>query len=344
MSVKLSAYVWDGCAQSGMKLSEVVIMARLADWCNDEGVCWPSVETIARQIGAGESTVRNAIGKLVKAGWLSRRQRRLGNRNASNVYQLNVAKLREAASQVHPPESDTSKSEASKFEGTKSDPSKSMREKGFDPLKSGGDPLVSSKEDPSDKKTSCQPAAQTDPEVILTDMAKQVLAHLNQVTGSRYQVSKSSMENIRARLGEGFTTDELILTTDYLNAKWANDLKMAEFLRPVTLFKPSKFQGYLTGANSWLKAGRPECVNGEWVKANGEIIGSKREDHTERDAAYRRFIGSGMPLKNPSDLEQIVKAEASKAGVRTMNASFAVSRWNSIWKDCAQRTSGSNAA
>ncbi|MBN7120308.1 GntR family transcriptional regulator [Erwinia billingiae] len=344
MSVKLSAYVWDGCALSGMKLSEVVIMARLADWCNDEGVCWPSVATIARQIGAGESTVRNAIGKLVKDGWLSRRQRRQGNRNASNVYQLNVSKLRAAASQVHPPESDTSESDASKFEASKSDPSKSERESGFDPLKSGGDPLVNSKQEPSDKKTSCQPAAQTDPEVVLTDMAKQVLTHLNRVTGQRYQVSKSSMENIRARLGEGFTTDELILTTDYLNAKWANDLKMAEYLRPTTMFQPTKFQGYLSGANGWLKAGRPKCVNGEWVRENGETIGHKREDHTERDAAYRRFIGSGKPLRNPSQLEEMVKAEASRANVRSMNASFAVSRWNSIWKDCAQRTSGSNAA
>lgn len=61
MSTKLTGYVWDGCAASGMKLSSVAIMARLADFSNDEGVCWPSIETIARQIGAGMSTVRTAI-------------------------------------------------------------------------------------------------------------------------------------------------------------------------------------------------------------------------------------------------------------------------------------------
>ncbi len=60
MSTKLTGYVWDGCAVSGMKLSSVAIMARLADFSNDEGVCWPSIETIARQIGAGMSTVRTA--------------------------------------------------------------------------------------------------------------------------------------------------------------------------------------------------------------------------------------------------------------------------------------------
>ena len=97
MSTKLTGYVWDGCAASGMKLSSVAIMARLADFSNDEGVCWPSIETIARQIGAGMSTVRTAIARLEAEGWLTRKARRPGNRNASNVYQLNVAKLQAAA-------------------------------------------------------------------------------------------------------------------------------------------------------------------------------------------------------------------------------------------------------
>ncbi len=72
MSTKLTGYVWDGCAASGMKLSSVAIMARLADFSNDEGVCWPSIETIARQIGAGMSTVRTAIARLEAEGWLTR--------------------------------------------------------------------------------------------------------------------------------------------------------------------------------------------------------------------------------------------------------------------------------
>jgi DNA-binding FadR family transcriptional regulator len=68
MSTKLTGYVWDACASSGMKLSSVAIMARLADFSNDEGVCWPSIATISRQIGAGESTVRTAITALEKEG------------------------------------------------------------------------------------------------------------------------------------------------------------------------------------------------------------------------------------------------------------------------------------
>ncbi|WP_290557454.1 MULTISPECIES: conserved phage C-terminal domain-containing protein [unclassified Leclercia] len=256
MSTKLSSYVWDGCAASGMKLSSVAIMARLADFSSDEGVCWPSIDTIARQLGAGPSTVRTAIAKLEKDGWLKRTQRRQGNRNASNIYQLNVSKLR-AAALAHLPDSDTSNSDASKSDPSKFEASKSGKKGGFDPSESGGDPSVKSTTDPSDKKPSCPVAPQPDPAVVITDQAKQVLSHLNQTTGSRYQVCKSSLENIRGRLTEGFTPDELTLVVDYSVEKWGDDLKMAEYLRPTTLFLPSKFPGYLQSANKWDSAGRP---------------------------------------------------------------------------------------
>lgn len=161
MSTKLTGYVWDGCAASGMKLSSVAIMARLADFSNDEGVCWPSIETIARQIGAGMSTVRTAIARLEAEGWLTRKARRQGNRNASNVYQLNVAKLQAAAfSQLS--DSDPSKSDASKSDPSKFDASKSGKKAGFHPSESGGDPSVKSKHDPSDKKPSRPDASQPD--------------------------------------------------------------------------------------------------------------------------------------------------------------------------------------
>lgn len=268
MSVKLSSYVWDGCAASGMKISKVAIMARLADFSNDEGLSWPSVETIARQIGAGQSTVRTALKELEAEGWLSSRQRRQGNRNATNVYQLTVAKLRSAAQAS---ESDTSKSDGSKFDGSKSDaskfePSKSSKKAGFHPPESGGDPLVSSKEEPSVKKTSCQVPAETDREVQITDDAKSVLKYLNLMTGRRYQPSRSSLENIRARLREQFTVAEMQQTIDYMQAKWGGDLEMDKFLRPATLFQPTKFPGYQGSSVAWDKKGRPARVNGKWQR------------------------------------------------------------------------------
>lgn len=279
MSTKLTGYVWDGCAASGMKLSSVAIMARLADFSSDEGVCWPSIETIARQLGAGPSTIRTAIAKLEKDGWLTRTQRRNGNRNASNVYRLNVAKLQAAAfSQLS--DSDTSKSDASKFDTSKTDPSKSGKNGGFEPSESGGDPSVKSKQDPQvTSKPSCPVAAQPDLEVVITDQARQVLSYLNQTTGSRHQVCSTSLENIRARLREQFTVDDLCLVVDYKNADW-RDSEQAQYLRPATLFIPKNFPGYLQSATKWSAAGRPERVNGKWATNSASRANFQNVDYS----------------------------------------------------------------
>ncbi|WBV23011.1 conserved phage C-terminal domain-containing protein [Pantoea piersonii] len=114
-------------------------------------------------------------------------------------------------------------------------------------------------------RDSCQVAAQPDRDVELTDQAKKVLAHLNLTTGAKFQVCKSSLENIRARLAEGYELSELLLVVDYKNAHWQNT-EQAQYLRPATLFIPKNFPGYLQSATKWDKSGRPPCVNGKWQR------------------------------------------------------------------------------
>ena len=285
MSTKLQGYVWDVCAAAGMKLTSVAIMARLADYSNDDGVCWPSIETIARQLGAGESTVRTAIGKLEQDGWLSRQQRRKGNRNASNVYQLNVQKL-QAAAFSHLSESDTSKSDGSNSDASKSDASKSGNNGGFHPSESGGDPSVNSTTDPSDNKNpSCQVAAQPDREIVLTDLAIEVLTHLNQVSGSRFQKSRNSLENIRARLREGYSVSDLKLVIDLKHEHWHENDKQYQYMRPETLFRPSKFEGYLQSATRWEAKGRPS--RDTWDKTRERDINVMSTPDTSIPAGFR---------------------------------------------------------
>lgn len=94
MSSKLHGLVWEGCAHSGMILSRVAVMARLADYSNDEGISWPAVETIQHQIGAkSENTVKAAIKELEQGGWLIKQQRKSGGKNLTNIYKLNVEKI-----------------------------------------------------------------------------------------------------------------------------------------------------------------------------------------------------------------------------------------------------------
>jgi Conserved phage C-terminus (Phg_2220_C). len=269
MSVKLSAYVWDGCAASGMKITSVAIMARLADFSSDEGLSWPSIATISRQIGAGPSTVRAAIRKLEGEGWLQTTARRKGNRNTSNMYQLNVKMLRETALS-HAPESDASKydtsnSDASKSGASVSDGSKSgapdnSRTGSFHPPESGDDPLVNSTNDPSDK-TPCQVSSKPDRNWTVINQSREVLRHLNKVCGAKHTEAKSSMGFITSRLSENFTVDELRLVVDYKHVHWEGTPEY-QYMRPKTLFIPGNLPGYLQSANKWDKAGRP--ARSEW--------------------------------------------------------------------------------
>ena len=165
MSSKILGNVWDACAAHDIKGAKLVIMARLADYSNDDGVCYPSVETICRQLGLGESTVRTAIAELESAGWLRRESRRKGNRNTSNLYHLNADRL-EALARIendkvaalkqqrrtngfHPSDSDPSKSEPSDsgcsngFHPSDSDKNGVFTRQNLTP-----DPQVNSKHDP----------------------------------------------------------------------------------------------------------------------------------------------------------------------------------------------------
>ncbi|MDY4380916.1 helix-turn-helix domain-containing protein [Pectobacterium brasiliense] len=165
MSSKLTSHVWEACAANGIKNTKLLIMVRLADYSNDDGISYPSVETIARQLGAGESTIRGAMAELEEAGWLYREGRRKGNRNTSNLYYLNAERLEDVAlreiakvkaarlvkrvSNSHPPESDGSKSDPLKSGGSNGfHPPESGAKACFDPPESGGDPQVNSKHDP----------------------------------------------------------------------------------------------------------------------------------------------------------------------------------------------------
>ncbi|PWV97915.1 conserved phage C-terminal domain-containing protein, partial [Mangrovibacter plantisponsor] len=127
---------------------------------------------------------------------------------------------------------------------------------------SGGDPSVNSTTDPSGKKPSCQVAGQ--PDNTPEDPATAVLEHFNQVTKSSYRDGKTTMGYIRGRLADMFTAEDLIRVTDYATAKWLDDPKMCDYLRPKTLFGPENFQEYHQKALKWDEAGRPACINGKW--------------------------------------------------------------------------------
>lgn len=126
-----------------------------------------------------------------------------------------------------------------------------------------GDYTESTQDITQENNPPCPIAPQSDE----TDPAKIVLEHFNQVTGSSYGKggrTKTTLGYIRGRLAEDYSPDDLMLVVDYLTAKWSDDPKMGDYLRPSTLFGPENCVEYFDKAKKWEKRGRPKCVNGRW--------------------------------------------------------------------------------
>jgi len=331
------SYVWDACAASGMKLSSVAIMVRLADFSSDEGVCWPSIETIARQIGAGESTVRTAIGKLESEGWLTRTQRRKGNRNASNVYRLNVGKLRTLAL-FHLSESDASKFDGSEFDASEFEASKSSKKADSHPSESGGDPSVKSTQDPSYKKPVGQFPEETD------EQSKDSLKiNYDQV-----------LEVFHATLLE---LPKVLKLTDkrrkVLRKLW-KDYELTEE-------RWGAYLRYIAKKCRWMLEDRPDTSTGKtWRKKDFDYLITEecylkvkeerandlprvaRVDTSARDAAFVSLVAQNRKPSNR--IEEIAKAAAGKAALGRMNEIMARSAWKSIWTQAVAQASEEDLA
>lgn len=79
--------------QNKMRTMKMVLLV-LADMANDEGVCWPSNETIARKANLTPGYVRNLIGVLRVNEWLSVDPRFSSTgKQTSNLITLNTDRI-----------------------------------------------------------------------------------------------------------------------------------------------------------------------------------------------------------------------------------------------------------
>lgn len=73
----------------------------------------------------------------------------------------------------------------------------------------------------------------------------EVLEFLNEKTGRKYQAVDANTKIITSRLKEGASVDTCKAVIEAKVAEWGTDAKMAEYLRPATLFNPTKFAQYV---------------------------------------------------------------------------------------------------
>lgn len=84
MSIYVSSRVWRSSPQEGDRL---LLMLALADYANDDGVCWPSQNSLSKRCRCSERGVVRMIDALIEEGEIILR-RAGGGRGNSAVYQL----------------------------------------------------------------------------------------------------------------------------------------------------------------------------------------------------------------------------------------------------------------
>jgi len=208
-----------------------------------------------------ESTLKRTFTRLKALGVLKIEQLNKSQRDMTNYYTINYES--ELLDEVKVTKSKSSKcaipsGQNDTMEEIKLTRSNEAKRAAVIVSKRPDDPTENTTESTTENKNpSCQVAAQPDPEVTITDSAIEVLTHLNQVSGSRYQKSRTSLENIRARLREGYSVSDLKLVIDLKHEHWHDNDGQYQYMRPETLFGPKKFEGYLQSATRWAAKGRP---------------------------------------------------------------------------------------
>jgi hypothetical protein len=87
MSVSISSACW----ALTLPATEKLVLLCLADFADDAGVCWPSVETIVERTGLSDRCVREQLKRLELSGFICR-DRRVGQ---SAMYQMTIRKAAE---------------------------------------------------------------------------------------------------------------------------------------------------------------------------------------------------------------------------------------------------------
>ncbi len=73
----------------------------------------------------------------------------------------------------------------------------------------------------------------------------EIITDLNEKTGKHYRDTRDNKSMIQARWKDGFRLEDFQQVHLKMSARWKDDPKMNQYLRPSTLYAATKFEGYL---------------------------------------------------------------------------------------------------
>ena len=118
---------------------------------------------------------------------------------------------------------------------------------GTEPAKPDSDNGLFDKGVEGEKTPSPAPAPELSPKKKeLNENARKVIEYLNRKAGKNFRTDiEGNLRPVRARIKEGYTSQQFKDVIDRKCLEWANDDKYHKFLRPNTLFSSEKFDAYL---------------------------------------------------------------------------------------------------
>jgi uncharacterized phage protein (TIGR02220 family) len=205
-----------------------LVLITLADIANEHGKCWPSHQYIADRAECSRRSVITHLSALEKAGIISIEQRSENGIKTSNVYRIHdVQEFHIDVQEFH---------------------------KGSETVAQGGSETVA-------HNTPTLLDTPNEPINPLSASADVVIDYLNQMSGKSYRHTDNNRKWIKARLGEGFTTEDCCKVIANRCKRWLGT-EQAQYLRFSTLFCPKNFEGYLNDSGETNATNRPTGNSG----------------------------------------------------------------------------------
>ena len=87
MSIRVMSEVWDSA--TNLKDSQLLVLLAIADHCNEDRECWPSIPRLAEKARISERHTQRVIRALASAGYITIEDR--GAEHKSNIYTVATA-------------------------------------------------------------------------------------------------------------------------------------------------------------------------------------------------------------------------------------------------------------
>ena len=214
-----------------LKPNEKLLYGEIMALTNKTGICYASNDYFANLYGVSKISVSKWISNLQKEGFIER-----GIMYKNGTKQIEDRYLRKV-----------------------NDP---IKEKVNTPIKEKFKENNTSKNNTSNNNSFVGQSTNSVP-------YKEVIEYLNEKTGKNFKhTSDANRRVIRARFNEGNTLEDFKRVIDNKAVDWLNDYKMKKYLRPVTLFNASKFEGYLNENKSSKDKPKNEEIERKWTSVD----------------------------------------------------------------------------